>query len=152
MGVNVRNFVRWSGITNFARGRFFFNGQFTRAVAGVRGAGDGLADSLLGLTISVRFSTPLNVRRHAYAYETYIQDNWKVTPKLSLNLGLRYEYQSPYVEQNDRAQNFIIDPDDSRFGTLIPTGSGVEARSFRRRDLNDWAPRIGLAYQVTRRP
>ena len=149
MGVNIRNFVRWSGITNFARGRFFFNGQFTRAVAGVRGAGDGLADSLLGLTSSVRFSTPLNVRRHGYAYETYIQDNWKVTPKLSLNLGLRYEYQSPYVEQNDRAQNFIIDPEDSRFGTLIPTGSGVEGRSFRKRDLNDWGPRIGLAYQVT---
>ena len=148
MGVNIRNFVRWSGITNFARGRFFFNGQFTRAVAGVRGGGDGLADSLLGMTSSVRFSTPLNVRRHAYAYETYIQDNWKVTPKLSLNLGLRYEYQSPYVEQNDRAQNFIIDPDDSRFGTLIPTGSGVEGRSFRKRDLNDWGPRIGLAYQV----
>ena len=149
MGVNIRNFVRWSGITNFARGRFWFNGQFTRAVAGVRGGGDGLADSMLGLTSNMRFSTPLNVRRHAYAYETYIQDNWKVTPKLSLNLGLRYEYQSPYVEQNDRAQNFIIDPDDARFGTLIPTGSGVEGRSFRKRDLNDWGPRIGLAYQVT---
>ena len=148
MGVNIRNFVRWSGITNFARGRFWFNGQFTRAVAGVRGGGDGLADSMLGLTSNMRFSTPLNVRRHAYAYETYIQDNWKVTPKLSLNIGLRYEYQSPYVEQNDRAQNFIIDPDDARFGTLIPTGSGVEGRSFRKRDLNDWGPRIGLAYQV----
>lgn len=149
MGVNVRNFVRWSGITNFARGRFWFNNQFTRAVAGVRGGGDGLADSLLGLTSNMRFSTPLNVRRHAYAYETYIQDNWKVTPKLSLNIGLRYEYQSPYVEQNDRAMNFIIDPEDSRFGTLIPTGSGVEGRSFRKRDLNDWGPRVGLAYQVT---
>lgn len=149
MGANLRNFVRWSGITNFARGRFDFNGQFTRAVAGVRGGGDEVADSLLGLTSAMRFSTPLNVRRHGYAYETYLQDNWKVTPKLTLNLGLRYEYQSPYVEQNDRANNFIIDPDDSRFGTLVPTGSGVEGRSFRKRDLNDWGPRVGLAYQVT---
>ncbi len=149
MGANIRNFVRWSGITNFARGRFDFNGQFTRAVAGVRGGGDEIADSLLGLTSAMRFSTPLNVRRHGYAYEMYLQDNWKVTPKLTLNLGLRYEYQSPYVEQNDRAQNFIIDPDDPRFGTLIPTGSGVEGRSFRKRDLNDWGPRVGLAYQVS---
>ncbi len=149
IGVNIRNFVRWSGITNFARGRFFFNGQFTRAVAGVRGGGDGLADSLLGLTNSMRFSTPLNVRRHGYAYETYIQDNWKVTPKLSLNLGLRYEHQSPYVEQNDRTMNFIIDPEASGFGTLVPPTSGVEGRSFQKRDLNDWGPRIGLAYQVT---
>ena len=149
MGANIRNFVRWSGITNFARGRFWFNGQFTRAMAGVRGGGDTVADSLLGLTSNTRFSTPLNVRRHAYAYETYIQDNWKVTPKLTLNLGLRYEYQSPYVEQNDRAMNFIIDPQDSRFGTLVPTGSGAEGRSFRKRDLNDWGPRVGLAYQAT---
>ena len=149
MGANVRNFVRWSGITNFARGRFDFNGQFTRAVAGVAGAGDEVADSLLGLTSAMRFSTPLNVRRHGYAYETYLQDNWKVTPKLTLNLGIRYEYQSPYVEQNDRTANFIIDPDAPGFGTLVPPGSGVEGRSFRRRDLNDWGPRVGLAYQAT---
>lgn len=149
MGVNVRNFVRWSGITNFARGRFNFNNQFTRATAGVRGDGDAVADALLGLTSAMRFSTPLNVRRHGYAYETYFQDNWKVTSKLTLNLGVRYEYQSPYVEQNDRTNNFIIDPDDARFGTLVPPGSGVEGRSFRRRDLNNWAPRIGLAYRAT---
>lgn len=149
MGANIRNFVRWSGITNFARGRFDFNDQFTRTVAGARGGGDALADTLLGLTSSMRFSTPLNVRRHGYAFETYLQDNWKVTPKLTLNLGLRYEYQSPYVEQNDRALNFIIDPNDSRFGTLIPTGQGVEGRSFRQRDLNDWGPRVGFAYQAT---
>ena len=148
MGANMRNFVRWSGITNFARGRFDFNGQFTRAVAGVAGGGDEVADSLLGLTSAMRFSTPLNVRRHGYAYEAYLQDNWKVTPKLTLNLGIRYEYQSPYVEQNDRANNFIIDPDDSRFGTLVATGSGVEGRSFRKRDLNDWGPRVGLAYRL----
>ena len=148
VGANIRNFVRWSGITNFARGRFTFNGQFTRALAGVRGAGDSLADALLGLTSNTRFSTPLNVRRHAYAYETYIQDNWKATSKLTFNLGIRYEYQTPYVEQNDRAANFIIDPSNSAFGTLVPTGSGAEGRSFRKRDLNDWGPRIGLAYQL----
>ncbi len=149
MGVNIRNFVRWSGITNFARGRFQFNNQFTRAQVGTRTGGDGIADALLGLTSNTRFSTPLNVRRHGYAYETYIQDTWKATPKLTLNLGLRFEYQSPYVEQNDRAMNFIVDWEDSRFGTLVPTGSGTEGRSFRKRDLNDWGPRLGLAYQLT---
>ena len=48
MGVNIRNFVRWSGITNFARGRFWFNGQFTRAVAGVRGGGTALPTACSG--------------------------------------------------------------------------------------------------------
>jgi hypothetical protein len=40
----------------------------------------------------------------------FFQDNWKVTPKRTLNLGLRYEYQAPYVEQNDRVANFVIEP------------------------------------------
>ena len=149
MGTSIRNFIRWSGITNFARGRFDFNGQFTRAVAGVGGAGDSMADALLGLTSNTRFSTPVNVRRHGYAYETYIQDNWKATPKLTLNLGLRWEYQSPYTEQNDRVANFVIDPSDSRFGTLVPPTSGTEGRTFRKRDFNNWGPRIGFAYQLT---
>ena len=147
-GANVRNFVRWSGITNFARGRFDFNGQFTRAVAGVAGGGDTIADSLLGLTNATRFSTPVNVRRHGWAYETYIQDNWKATNKLTLNLGVRWEYQSPYVEQNDRVQNFVIDQSNPVFGTLVPPTTGVEGRTFRKRDLNNYGPRIGLAYQL----
>jgi hypothetical protein len=151
MGVNLRNIIQYTGITNFARGVYAFNGQFTRAVAGTQNAGDSLADALLGLTSNAQLSTVLDNRRIGWTNELFLQDNWKITPKLTLNLGLRYEYQSPYVEQNDRAANFVIDPADPDFGKVIlPRGKGVEQRSFRRRDLNNLAPRVGFAYQVSK--
>lgn len=148
MGANVRNFIRWSGITNFARGRFDFNGQFTREVAGAGSGGDAIADALLGLTSNMRFSTPVNVRRHAWSYELYFQDNFKVTTNLTVNLGLRWEYQSPYIEQNNRVQNFVIDPADPNFGELVAPTSGTEGRTFKKRDFDNFAPRVGFAYNL----
>ena len=150
MGVNIRQIIQYTGITNFARGVYTFNGQFTRAVAGTQTAGDALADALLGLTSNAQLSAVLDNRRIGWTHEAFVQDNWKITPKLTLNLGVRYEYQSPYVEQNDRVANFVVDPADSGFGTVIfPRGDSVEQRSFRRRDLNNFAPRVGFAYQIT---
>ena len=150
MGINTRNIIQYTGITNFARGVYTFNGQFTRSVAGTQTAGDALADALLGLTSNAQLSAVLDNRRIGWTHEAFLQDNWKITPKLTLNLGVRYEYQSPYVEQNDRVANFVVDSSDSAFGTVIfPRGDSVEQRSFRRRDLNNFAPRIGFAYQLT---
>ncbi len=151
-GVNIRNFVQYTGITNFARGIWAFNGQYTRPVAGANpGAGnsDSIADALLGLTSSAQLSTAIDARRHAYSYETFIQDNWKVSRKLTLNLGLRYENQTQYTEQNDRASNFVVDPIDPNFGNLILVqGDSRRDRSFRQRQNNNFGPRIGFAYQL----
>ena len=148
-GGNIRSFVRYAGTADSARGRFTFNGQFTGAQAG-RGSGSSVADALLGLTSTAQIMTPRNVSQISWAYEFYVQDNWKVTPKLTLNLGLRYEYQAPYWERNDRAANFLFDPGLPGAGTLVPvSGDSVEARTFQRRDLNNWGPRVGFAYQPT---
>ena len=151
-GVNIRNFVQYTGITNFARGIWAFNGQYTRPTAGANpGAGnsDAIADALLGLTSSAQLSTAIDARRHAYSYETFIQDNWKVARKLTLNLGLRYENQFQYVEQNDRASNFVIDRADPNFGQMVlVTGDSRQDRSFRQRQNNNFAPRVGFAFQV----
>ena len=151
IGVNSRNIIQYTGITNFARGVYTFNGQFTRTLAGTLSGGDAMADALLGLTSNAQLSSALDNRRHGWSHELFVQDNWKITPKLTLNLGLRYEYQSPYVEQNDRVANFVVDPSDTDFGNVIfPRGDGVEDRSFRSRDWNNIAPRVGFAYQLTR--
>jgi len=148
-GVNIRNLIQYTGITNFARGVYTFNGQFTRAVAGTQTAGDGLADALLGLTSNAQLSTALDNRRIGWSHEVFLQDNWKVSAKLTLNLGVRYEYQSPIVEQNNRVANFVVDPADREFGNVIfPRGDGVEQRSFRQRNFSNVAPRVGFAYQI----
>ena len=149
MGGSLRNFVRWSGITNFARGRFDFNSQFTRPVAGqAGGGGDAIADALLGLTSAGRISTPVDTRRHSWAHEYYFQDNFKVSPELTLNLGIRWEYQAPYVEQFDRVSNLVptIGAPDFIIGPLDDT---TEGRAYKKRDTNNFSPRIGFAYNVT---
>ena len=149
MGVNIRRFIQYTGITNFARGVWTFNAQFTRSLAGGQTGGDSIADALLGLTSNGQLSTPLSARRHSGSTEAFVQDNWKITSKLTLNLGLRYELQGPFVEQNNRVSNFVVDPVDPDFGKVIaPRGGSVEQRSFRRTDWNNFAPRIGFAYQL----
>ena len=72
----------------------------------------------------------------------YFQDDWKVTPKLTLNLGVRYEYATPQWESDNRLTNF--DPVSNR---LIPASSGsIADRAQVNPDRNNWAPRVGLAW------
>jgi len=150
-GGNMRQFIQYTGITNFARGVYNFNGQFTSARAGA-GIGDPLADALLGLTNTARLSTPLDTRQPSLAYETYLQDNFKVSRRLTLNLGVRYEYQQPYTEQNNKLQNFQVAPGSADYGKFVPVrGTGVSDRSFQAQDRNNFAPRVGFAFQATPR-
>jgi Carboxypeptidase regulatory-like domain/TonB dependent receptor len=87
----------------------------------------------------------------------YAQDDWRVTPKLTLNLGLRYEWSTPYTERNNLVQfsNFT-----GNSGVTVPglplisgplPGTTVFPTSGNRHvpvDRNNWAPRLGFAYQL----
>ncbi|MSV28610.1 MAG: TonB-dependent receptor [Bryobacterales bacterium] len=147
-GGNIRQFVQYTGITNQARGTFGFNGQFTSARAGT-GFGDAIADTLLGLTNTTRLSTPLDIRQPSIAQEYYAQDNFKVSRRLTLNLGVRYEYQQPYTEQNNRVANFGIDPGSPDYNKFIPVrGSSLQQRAFQKPDRNNFSPRTGFAWQA----
>ena len=76
--------------------------------------------------------------------EAYVQDDWKVLPNLSLNLGLRWSYFSPYETKYDQQSQFdpnATDPVTGMKGAIIhPKGS------IGKRDLNNFQPRIGLAW------
>ncbi len=123
----------FGGVPNFG-----FSGQFT-------GASNGLADFLLGTpytaTTSVGDSSQNMVTNY---YGGYLADNWRVTSKLTLNLGLRYEFQRYPREINGRAEFF-----DTASASEVVAGHGVRPEIVDP-DYNNFAPRVGFAYQLTR--
>lgn len=77
-------------------------------------------------------------------YAAFIQDDWKVRPNLTINLGLRYELFTPPTETGGRLSNFIIDPTLAAGGRVVTTDRLFET------DRNNFAPRIGFAYSPGR--
>ncbi len=137
---------------NAPRGRLSFNGRFTRDPS----TGDGglsLADMLLGLTNNARLSSLSDLGNRQGSYGGFVMDDWKATSRLTLNLGLRYDYTSPIVEVHDEQANFdfatgeIIVPDISK----ITDPGRFKFRQGKNRGLVDgdklnFAPRIGFAW------
>ncbi|QHN02880.1 TonB-dependent receptor [Granulicella sp. WH15] len=116
------------------------------------------ADFLFGLSSNYQLANYFVVHLRQTMDSAYAQDDWKVSPKLTLNLGLRWEYGSPYSEQNNYISNF--DPDTQTVLTTSPgavsgsgitpfSGSGVYGHTLMNPDLNDFAPRVGFAYAAT---
>lgn len=74
------------------------------------------------------------------SYGFFIQDDWKFRPNLTLNLGLRWEYQSPLTEAQGRLTNYELGPNGVIDGRVVPVSKLYNS------DLNNFAPRFGLAW------
>jgi carboxypeptidase family protein/TonB-dependent receptor-like protein len=106
--------------------------------------GNALADMLLGfplLTSVARVDNPQQIRTESYNF--FINDSWRVTPRLTLTAGLRYEYNSPPVDAEDRATVF-----DLATRSIVPVGTNGVPRSGFDPDRNNFAPRVGFAWTI----
>jgi len=106
--------------------------------------GNSLADLLLGfptVTGGARVDNAQHLRTESYNF--FLNDQIRVTPRFTLSAGLRYEYNSPPVDAEDRANVYDIET-----GTLVPVGTAGVPRSGFRPDRNNFAPRVGLAWAV----
>lgn len=106
--------------------------------------GSSLAEMLLGLVSVSGVATadnPQHLRSESYNF--FVHDTWRVTSRLTLNLGLRYEFNTPGVDKFDRANLY-----DVSTGTLAAVGKNGFPRSGYAADRNNFAPRLGLAYSL----
>ncbi|MDQ3257252.1 MAG: TonB-dependent receptor, partial [Acidobacteriota bacterium] len=147
-GGDLRFRKNFAGTSSSARGSITANGQFTSRVPG-QGAGSALADLLLGQTSNATLTTLLTGDFRDNYYGFYANETWRVTPRLTLNLGLRYDIQTPMWEANNRISNFDLNPGSPTFGTFVTAQDGnMRERTFSKLDKNNFAPRLGLSYEL----
>src|SRR5262249_19949495 len=96
----------YAHVTSFARPNIGFSGVYTQNPQSRGASGNAYADLLLGLAASASISTQSTNEIRQWIFQGYIQDDWKASTRLTLNLGLRYELSNPFVEVNDRQANF----------------------------------------------
>lgn len=138
----------FAGTSDNARSMLTFNGQFTSKVPG-NGQGSALADLLLGQTSSARITSLLIGRFRSQQYALYANDAWRATRKLTLNLGLRYELQTPMTERDNRMGSFVLDPQSPDYGTVMPVEPGGPlGRGLTYLNTDEFAPRAGVAYRL----
>ena len=126
---------------NNPRGSFTFSGVNT---------GFDFADFLLGLPqlSSAQFGAN-NYHFRGNSWDLFAQDEWRVRGNLTLNLGLRYEYVSPFSEINNLIANLLITsltPSSINVARVVPGSAGVPA-SLVRPDREGFAPRVGIAWK-----
>ncbi len=119
------------------------------------GGGNAFASFLLGQVFSARTENNRFVAQQFRSHSIYFQDDWKLTPKLTINLGLRYEFSLPPVEADDKWSDF--DPNrpnpgaDGFPGALVFAGTGegrVGSRTLIPAWWGGWSPRFSFAYQL----
>ena len=105
-----------------------------------------LADFLMGYptVMSPGSSTLQKGRQREAFFGGYIQDDWKFSNKLTINVGLRYELYTQPIDQNNLGSLFDIST-----GNFAIPGQNGYSRAMVHGDHNDWGPRVGLAYQVS---
>lgn len=161
-GGNYRFIRSFFDISSQSRGFYNFTGAFSQNPLARPNSGSGLADFLLGIPHATQLSTSLrgDIRYHYAA--GYLQDDWRVNARLTLNLGVRYELFTHPYERNGKQGNLLLDelkliyanndvPPSvpAEFATKVP--EGVSASTLMRLDTNNVAPRLGFAYKLRER-
>ena len=144
---------------NNAEGDYSFNGIFTKSAPTSAGTGGAdLADLLLGYPSSGNIYTSTKLSQFSNYYAIYLQDDFRVGPKLTLNLGLRWEHESGIAEENN---GILVNFDGTAANPLAANVSGISpkgvinyAGTSGRTTVGNaysskWGPRFGLVYQLS---
>jgi outer membrane receptor protein involved in Fe transport len=119
------------------RGDLTFTGIFTGGLS--------YADGLLGATEYTQLTNVFFVDQRLWMASGFAEDDWKVSPKLTLNLGLRYDFATPVVEGQNRMANF----NPAGAGSLVLAKAGsLSDRALVNPNTTNFAPRVGISYSL----
>jgi hypothetical protein len=109
-----------------------------------KNTGNNLGDFLFGLRSKYELSTFFITNLRQFMHFAYLQDDVRLTSKLTANVGLRYEFGSPQWDADNHLSNF-----NPSTGTMVRAGGGsLSERALVNPDYTDFAPRVGFAYQA----
>jgi hypothetical protein len=124
-----------------------YSGQFSRPTGVSSNNLYNMVDFLFGARSAYNLNNQVVLNYRQRMHFGYLQDDWKVSTRLTLNLGVRYEFATPQWEDQNRISNY--DPVSNQL--IQASDGGIYDRTLVRPDKNNWAPRVGLAYQVADR-
>ena len=127
--------------TNPLYGSDSYNSQFSRPAGRASNNLYNLADFMFGARTQYELASLMVAHLRQRSYFGYVQDDIRVSRRLTLNLGLRYEFVTPYTEAQNRLSNF-----DPRTNTIVQATK--DDRALVNPDRNNFAPRFGFAYKL----
>jgi hypothetical protein len=135
-------------------GLYFFTGDMV-AILGkplIPGLNAALSDFARGDVLEYVQNSAGTPRYETSSYNFFFQDDWKVRPTLTLNLGVRYELDKPLVDSEDRVNTFRPGQQSTIFptaprGMVFPGDAGITSSTYQT-DKNNIAPRVGFAWDV----
>ena len=130
--------------TNPLLGLDTYSGQFSRAAGGANNIYN-LADFFFGLRSQYELANLTVAEMRQKFHFAYLQDDFKVNRKLTLNLGLRYEFGTPYYEKNNRLSNY----DPVTNSIILAKDGSLYDRGLVDPDYNNFGPRLGFAYNIS---
>lgn len=134
LGADLRRADSIDDTIYYGRGALSFTGG---------ASGYAFADLILGLPHTTQREPGATTMRPFHDdLAFFAQDDWKVTPNLTLNLGLRWEYDSPLRDYANNLSGFV-----AATGTIVQAGVDGFPNHLSKEDTNNWAPRLGLAWQ-----
>jgi trimeric autotransporter adhesin len=157
IGFDFRKIKTAGNDANDAAGSYSFNGIFTKSSPTSSGTGGAdLADLLLGYPSSGAIYTSTKLTDFADYYGAYIQDDFRVTSKLTLNLGLRWEHETGLQEVDN---GMLVNFDGVATNPLAAAVTGIDPKGIVQYAgggdtqagnpySNKWGPRFGFAYQL----
>jgi hypothetical protein len=149
-GFDFQQVTEYGHVTLSARPYFDFSGIYTQDPQNPSSTGASFADFLLGQSSNAQVSTRSLTNNRQHYYSGYTQDDWRVTSRLTVNAGLRYELPLPFYETNGHYANVITEP-GPLFGQLVQVQDAAQdgyRKSWVNPNYRDFAPRLGLAYQL----